>query len=394
VSTPDPVQQIFFEGQAVAVDTQAIESALRRLWAEGRQEDRGVVRACMANLVVYAGTPAAADEAALAIAEITATHLVRAIVLVSDVTAAAPALRAWLSAHCQLPKASGLRVCCEQVRLEAAGEAVDHLPSAVLPLLVPDLPVIVWWMGDPPFGASLFEQLIETADRLLVDTHSFEEPTFSLARLAALVRQRSGHLAVSDLNWARLAPWQDQLAQAFDSAETLPYLDRADRMTVHYLRRSGEHGVPEEALLLAGWFLNRLGWKQPPALTRIAHGHFRGRLRRAGREFALEIAPREIEVPAEQASRAGLLLTVEVRATLAEREATFQIERIDWEHDTITTTIALPDMTPLTSARRRPQRTLASLLAADLSRLDHDYLFEAALETAAHLSGALELLPR
>lgn len=394
MSTADPAQEIFFGGQAVAVDTQAIEAALRHLWAEGRQDERGVMRACMANLVVYAGTPAVADEVGAAIAEIAATHLVRSIVLVSDATAPGSTLQAWLSAHCQMPMSNGLRVCCEQIRLMAQGEAVEHLPSAVLPLLVPDLPVIVWWMGDPPFGSSLFEQLIEAADRLLVDTNSFEEPTFSLTRLASLVRHRSGHLAVSDLNWARLVVWQDQLAQAFDSAETLPYLDRTDRLAIAYLRRSGEHVIPEEALLLAGWFLNRLGWKQPPALTRIAQGHFRGRLRRAGRELALEIAPREVDVPAAQASRAGLLLSVEVRATLSEREAVFRIERQDWEHDTITTTIALPDMAPLVSARRRPQRTLATLLAADLSRLDHDYLFEAALETAAHLSGALELLPR
>jgi hypothetical protein len=29
-----------------------------------------------------------------------------------------------------------------------------------------------------------------------------------------------------------------------------------------------------------------------------------------------------------------------------------------------------------------------------MERLDHDYLFEAALETAAHLSGAMQFLPR
>lgn len=395
MSTTDAVHRVFFGGQTLAVDPQQIETALRQLWAEGRQGDHAVTRACMANLVVYAGTRAYADQATEAIAQITATHLVRAIVLISDETADETAVRAWLSAHCQLPKASGLHVCCEQVTLEATGEATERLPSVVLPLLVADLPVIVWWMGDPPFGAPVFEQLIDAADRLVVDTTSFQDPTFSLTRLAALVRTRSGQIAVSDLSWARLAPWQDQLAQAFDSAETLPYLERLERVTVRYLRVEGLGRVdPEMALLLAGWFLNRLGWKQPPTLSRLAPGHFRGRLRRAGREFTLEIGPQDIALPLEQRDRSGMLLSVEVRAGHQGREATFRVERRGEDLAVIATIIALPDIEPLVSTRIRPRRRLADLLCADLERLDHDYLFEAALETAAHLSGALQFLPR
>jgi glucose-6-phosphate dehydrogenase assembly protein OpcA len=394
VSTARSVHSVFFGGQSLAVDPQQIEPALRQLWVEGRQGERAVMRACMANLVVYAGTREYADQATEAIAQITATHLVRAIVLITDEAASESAVRAWLSAHCQLPKSSGLHVCCEQVTLEATGEATERLPSLVLPLLVADLPVVVWWMGDPPFGAPLFEQLIDAADRLVVDTTSFQDPTFSLTRLAALVRMRSGQLAVSDLSWARLAPWQDQLAQAFDSPETLPYLEGLARVTVRYLRVEGLGRVdPEMGLLLTGWFLNRLGWKQPPALSRIAPGHFRGRLRRAGREFMLEIGPQDVALPLEQMDRSGMLLSIELRASHQGREASFRVERRGEDLSVIATIIALPDIEPLVSTRLRPRRQLADLLCADLERLDHDYLFEAALETAAHLSGAVQFLP-
>lgn len=393
MSTTDSIQQVFFDHRALEVDTEKVESVLRRLWSEGRDAERGVVRACMANVVVFAGTRALADLASAVIAQITSAHLVRAIVLISDESAEQSGVRAWLSAHCQMPKVSGLRVCCEQVMLEATGEAAERLPSAVLPLLVPDLPVVLWWMGDPPFGATVFEQLTEAADRLIVDANSFEEPTFSITRLASLIRRRSGQIAVSDLNWARLAAWQDQLAQAFDSVDTLPYLDRLDRMTIRYARVPGVgRPDPEEALLLAGWFLNRLGWKQPPALARVTPGHFRARMRRAGREFHLEIAPQELSD--DHADRSGMLLTIEVRGNLDGPEASFRVERHHDELDVIATVIQLPDMAPITSTRIRPRRSLASLLADDLGRLEHDYLFEAALETAAHLSGAMQMMPR
>jgi glucose-6-phosphate dehydrogenase assembly protein OpcA len=269
-----PVNAVFLEGETLAVDSQQIEMILRQLWKAGQHGEQSVTRACMLNLVVYAGTPENAVAATAALAELTATLLCRAIVLLSDEAADEPStLQAWLSAHCQAPKATGQRVCCEQVTLRTTGEADERLPSAVLPLLVPDLPVAVWWMGDPPFGAPVFEQLLDTADRLLVDTRSFEDPTFSLTRLAGLARHHAGRIAISDLNWARLTTWQDQLAQAFDSVETLPYLDRLERLTLHYIRPTGTtRHDPEMALLLAGWVLNRIGWKLPPALARVGGG--------------------------------------------------------------------------------------------------------------------------
>ena len=395
MGTTDLVQGIFFDGQAIAVDTERIELTLRHLWTEGREGERGVVRACMANLVIYAGTPEQALVASQVVADITAMHLVRALILVTDEMASETGVQAWLSAHCQLPKVSGLRVCCEQVTLEATGEAAERLPSAVLPLLAPDLPVILWWMGDPPFGADVFEHLIDAADRLIVDTSSFEEASFSVTRLATLIRTRSDHIAVTDLNWARLTAWQDQVAQMFDTPETIPYLERLERLTIRYLREGATGRLaPEEALLLAGWLLNRLGWKQPPALARIAPGHFRGRLRRAGREFAVEIAPQVGPTGADAGDRGGMLLSVEMKTNLGGREADFLVERRPEDFDVIATIVSLPDMTPLVSTRVRPHRSLASLLADDLSRLEHDYLFEASLETAAHLSGAMQLLPR
>jgi glucose-6-phosphate dehydrogenase assembly protein OpcA len=370
----------------------AIGAALRQLWAE-EQHDRGVVRACVLNLVVYANDAEGAALATDVVTQLTDSHPCRALVLTSDETADETALRAWLSAHCQLPKPNGQRVCCEQVTLAATGDAVERLPSAVLPLLVPDLPVVLWWMGEPSFGSPLFEQLVDVADRLIVDTRSFQDPTFSLSQLASLVRNHSSRIAVDDLNWARLTPWQEQLAQTFDSTETLPYLERAERVTIRYARPRGSAWAdPEQALLFAGWLLNRTGWKQPPALTRVGGGHFRGRLRRAGRDLVIELVPHDLEIPPERTDGSGMLLGVELRAHYNDRPAIFRIERHVEDLDRLTTEIVLGDRQPIPVTRMLGRRNLASLLAEDLSRFDHDYLFEAALDTAAHLSGGTSRL--
>lgn len=386
---------IFQAGESLEIGLHQVEATLRHLWSAEQQGQRQVTRACVLNLVVMAGSEEQAETATAAVAELTATHPCRALVLITDEAAAESSLRAWLSAHCQLPKSSGQRVCCEQITLRAAAEAADTLPSAVLPLLVPDLPVALWWVDEPPFGAPVFEQLLGVADRLIVDTMRFDDPTFSLTRLAALIRANADRVAVSDLNWARLTPWQENLAQLFDSIDTLPYLERLERVSVRYARLPETGRVdPEQAFLLVGWLLSRLGWKIPPALPRVGSGHFRGRLRRAGRDLAIEVAPGTAALQAGRPDTSGLLLDVEVRAGFNDQTAIFRLHRGHVDEESITATIAMGENEPLTRTSILPWRNLASLMAEDLSRFDHDYLFEAALETAAHLSGAAQLLAR
>lgn len=377
----------FGNGQTQAVDLNNVESALRQLWHD-QQQDHGVVRACVVNLVILAGTHNAAEQAGHVIAQVMASHPCRALVLVNDQTAETERLEAWLSAHCQMPKPNGQRVCCEQVTLAAAGAASERLASAVLPLLVPDLPVVLWCMGEPPFGMPVFERLIDVADRLVVDTRAFDDPTFSLNQLAALITATADRIAVHDLNWAWLTAWQEQLAQIFDSLDTLPYLSGLERIIVQYARpQSSNWSDPEQALLLAGWLLDRTGWSPSTSLARVGTGHYRGRLKRANRELQVEIMPIDLAITADQHDRAGRLVRIELRGSHAQRAATFSIEWAGSEPEALITEIKLQEAPPLTLTRILPRRDLAALIAETLNTFDRDRLFEQALVTAASLGG-------
>ena len=65
--------------------------------------------------------------------------------------------------------------------------------------LISDLPVFLRWRGEPPFGAPQFEQLVDVADRLVVDSSEWEElrATRELAR-ALRPRGRLGHRVGAD----------------------------------------------------------------------------------------------------------------------------------------------------------------------------------------------------
>ncbi|HEY8859809.1 MAG TPA: glucose-6-phosphate dehydrogenase assembly protein OpcA, partial [Gaiellales bacterium] len=117
-------------------------SQVERALAASRAGGPGSVRATTLNLVAYAPTPADVAFTQRALERIGGSRPLRAIIA----GIGANGVRASVSASCWL--GTGLQqVCSEQVVLTARADA---LPSAVLSLLVPDLPTFVWWQGPMP----------------------------------------------------------------------------------------------------------------------------------------------------------------------------------------------------------------------------------------------------
>jgi glucose-6-phosphate dehydrogenase assembly protein OpcA len=134
--------------------------------------------------------------------------------------------------------ASGDRnVCSEVVELRLRGNRVLSPASVVLPLLISDLPVFCRWRGRPRFDEPAWEQLLDVADRLVVDSSEWEE-----LRYEELVPAFS-RTVVSDIVWARLADWRLQLAGRWPEI-------REQEIRIR--------GPLAEATLLRGWLAARL----------------------------------------------------------------------------------------------------------------------------------------
>ena len=57
--------------------------------------------------------------------------------------------------------------------LKLGGELAQHLSSTVAPLTIHDLPAVLWWPDDAPFGSPVFADLAAECDRVLVDSGGF-----------------------------------------------------------------------------------------------------------------------------------------------------------------------------------------------------------------------------
>ncbi|MGI9166855.1 MAG: glucose-6-phosphate dehydrogenase assembly protein OpcA [Pyrinomonadaceae bacterium] len=248
------------------IDVDKIEKELASMWSDasgaGGTTGSGVTRACTLNLIVYttpADNRAQLDEMLDLIGE---QHPGRILILIADREANEPKLEAYVSTRCRLLGATGKQVCAEQVTIETAGPLVETAATAVEPLLVPDVPVFLWWKDIPHYENELFDRMAQLADRIVIDSAAFDHPHEDLLHLARMIRNNRRAVRVSDLNWGRLTSWRTLLASFWDVTDYRPLLDAVDRFEVSYdPPNAAPNEVAPKALLLSGWLSARLGWK-------------------------------------------------------------------------------------------------------------------------------------
>jgi glucose-6-phosphate dehydrogenase assembly protein OpcA len=98
----------------------------------------------------------------------------------------------------------------QTVLLRMYGPMGLHADSVVVPLLVPDTPVVTWWpRGGPPLPSG--DPLGMLAQRRVTDAASVAEPAATLVTLARGYRPGD-----TDLSWTRATPWRSLLAATLD----------------------------------------------------------------------------------------------------------------------------------------------------------------------------------
>ncbi|MDQ8701694.1 glucose-6-phosphate dehydrogenase assembly protein OpcA [Streptomyces sp. LHD-70] len=98
----------------------------------------------------------------------------------------------------------------ETIVLRLYGDVINHAQSVVLPLLLPDAPVVVWWPVNAPLDP-VGDPLGALAQRRVTDTYAAEQPIHELASRAETYTPGD-----TDLSWTRITPWRSMLAAALD----------------------------------------------------------------------------------------------------------------------------------------------------------------------------------
>jgi glucose-6-phosphate dehydrogenase assembly protein OpcA len=130
----------------------------------------------------------------------------------------------------------------EVIVLRLYGALANQGQSAVVPLLLPDAPIVAWWPGTGPKEPAA-DPLGKLASRRITDSAAEDNPIRALT-----ARSKTYVEGDTDLAWTRLTHWRAQLVSALD----LPPYEKITAATV-----TGEADSPSTELL-AGWLASYL----------------------------------------------------------------------------------------------------------------------------------------
>ncbi len=206
----------------------------------------------------------------------------------------------------------------EAAIIRLTGEVVKHADSVVLPLLLPDSPVAIWWPHEPPADPAA-DPLGALAKRRITDAAEVHR-----GKSKALQVQCASYVAGNtDLAWTRLTPWRALLAASLDQH---PLKVTSASVTSERISPSAD--------LLAAWLRSRL----------------------------------KVEVTRHGSSGPGITEVV-----METKQGPIRISRSDGRLATFTSP-ERPDR-PIALKRRK----LPELLAEELRRLDEDDVYAATI---------------
>jgi glucose-6-phosphate dehydrogenase assembly protein OpcA len=348
--------------------------------AKGR-EIRIRTRTSVLTLVVIAPGSETADRAMSTVAALSARHPSRAIIVSPGDPDGPSSFDAHIYAACQLAGGGSTEICTEEILIKTGGELSQHLSTAVAPLLIHDLPVVLWWPDDVPFGAPQFNGLAEECDRLLVDCGQFRGD--GAARLAGMQRAMTQGLVVHDIGWMRAMLWRELLAAIFDHPLLTPELGSINRVRID-VARPGKQMRLARAITFVGWMAAVLDWDVDQPLEMDGDA-YRGSLRAGKRQIDVELRP--VSTMLDGIVRTpGSLVRVDVTAT--HPRATTRV-RVTRQADHL---LAMADWNGAQVARQVARLDVFDempFLAEALDRSGHDKWFERALDRSVDMVSSL-----
>ncbi len=224
-----------------------IEAALRKLLAERHAESGSYVPARVLNMIVFVDDEWS-GEIANRLRGVGRYAASRLIVLSYEPKRDRLDARASIASDAD-PTPGELALLRETVIVRLGDRHLDDLDTIADPLVVTDLPTLLW---SPHGHPEAVDALLSLAQASLID--SIDEPVWrdALDRASMLARQ----LYVVDLAWLRSTPWRERVAAAFDPPAIRAELDGLNAVTVRHHPDS-----TVAAMLLLGWLASRLGWK-------------------------------------------------------------------------------------------------------------------------------------
>jgi glucose-6-phosphate dehydrogenase assembly protein OpcA len=340
--------------------------------------DNSLSQACLSNLIIYTEDMADQEVIAQTMSQFVVKHPCRLILILSSPRQAGAKIDAEVSAH-TYTSASGKNAVCEQITIRACGGGVRELASAVQPLLVPDLPVYLWWRGLFLEQRNLVEQMLTFADRFIYDGVNWTNLHYTVLQVSDFFERYQTNVGFTNFNWSRLRPWRENAANFFDVGLFEKEIWDMERVAIEFMALPGkEEGFQFRALLFVSWLAVQLEWvpQRGIAGTDKAQLHFQSK---KGKPVDAELIMLPQSTPTAQSIQ-RVIMNVDSNGKKQE----LSIERDHTDHVEILVTNGDAGRTVM---RKVPHldSSIADLLYRELGRRGRNRVFERSFKMAAKL---------
>jgi glucose-6-phosphate dehydrogenase assembly protein OpcA len=283
------------------VSLSQVELELSKIWQS--YGENAAARATTFNLLVYEPENEVGER--LVTVDTIAEQTPCRVIDLCPISGEDEGITAQVAAYCPIQKTSSSLVCGEYITLKGTKAAFDRIHPLLTGLVISDLPTFVWWKDSPAPYTMMFERLTNLSDRMIFDSAFFKDSEADLLKMQELINNDA---QIADLNWRRLAPWQELTAQAFDSPDRRAGAWKVDRVTIDY-----EKGNSSQALMFLGWLASRLEWK-PVSLTKEGGDYDIQRVMLVGKDD-LQIEAELAAIPVGDTDIAGDLMGLKLTST-------------------------------------------------------------------------------
>jgi glucose-6-phosphate dehydrogenase assembly protein OpcA len=228
----------------------AIEAALRRLLVDVHAENGNYVPARVLNMIAFVDREWS-GEIANRLRGVGRYHASRLVVLSYEPHRERLDARVMIASDGE-PQPGELALLHETVVVELGERHLDDLLTIADPLVVTDLPTLLW---SPHGHHEVVSELLALSQAVLLD--SVDEPSSQEGLDRAW--ELSDQAYVVDLAWLRTTPWRERVAASFDPLGRRQELRTISGVTVRHHPES-----TAAAMLLAGWLTSRLDWTPQP----------------------------------------------------------------------------------------------------------------------------------
>jgi glucose-6-phosphate dehydrogenase assembly protein OpcA len=200
---------------ATGIEPEKILKELRELWVQlgqNQQSNGGVLRACAMTLLVAAEPDADGRDAEAAhrtIGVLMHNQPSRAIVISPR---EGGEFGARVFSECWMPFGSQQQICAEGIEIASDAEQMDEVARLLVPLIAPDLPVVLWCRGAGAFRDRSLDPLFALADKIIFDTARVRHAPSAIEFLRRMHKSKQH---VADLAWTRLTGWREAVAHVF-----------------------------------------------------------------------------------------------------------------------------------------------------------------------------------